>query len=158
MPPVRKLEWTGSSDAGRAHRVLRNADCKVLPNGIKFLFVDCHQRRPVVRERVDRWPACIRARACDRHPLQLFYQVSDGLIHDDFDLRTPPDWVSCPTCVEWFAREGLQAQDEAFSGHSKPRKIARHSRLATNASTRLAGMEDNLDIDSLKSRPAQGPT
>ena len=40
-PGTWELEWTGAPEAGRAYRMLLNADTEVLRNGGEVLIVNC---------------------------------------------------------------------------------------------------------------------
>ena len=113
-PRIWELEWTGTPDAGRAYRMLKNADTEVLRNGGEVLVVNCPEEQAAVRNRLDRWPEHISSRTGDRYRLQLIYEAEDGLVHDDFDFRTPLHRITCPTCVEGFARKRTKAREDAF--------------------------------------------
>ena len=117
-------------------------------------MVNCTEDQAAVREGLDGWPDSIRSRSVDRYRLQLIHEAEDGLVHDDFDFRTPLHRMTCTTCVERFARERAQTREKAFREHNGPRAIARHTRLVAEAYTRLAEIEENLDLDALKARPA----
>lgn len=77
-------------------------------------------------------------------------------MHDDFDFRTPLGRITCPTCVERFARKRARAREDAFDEYNGPREIARHTRLVAEAYARLAEIEENLDLDQLRRRTAPG--
>ena len=153
-PGTWELEWTGAPDAGRAYRMLRNADAEVLRNGGEVLLIDCPEGQPAVRRQLDGWPESVRSGTGGRYRLQLIYEAEDGLVHGDFDFRTPLHRITCPTCVERFIRERARQREDAFDEHNGPREIARYTRLVAEAWTRLAEIEETLDMDALKSRPA----
>ena len=152
-PGTWELEWTGAPDSGRARRMLRNADSEVLRNGGEVLIVRCPEEQAAVRQQLDGWPESARSRTGGRYRLQLIYEAEDGLIHDDFDFRTPLHRITCPTCVEGFTRERARERENAFDEHNGPREIARYTRLVAEAWTRLAEIEETLDMDDLKGRP-----
>ena len=72
-------------------------------------------------------------------------------------FRTPLHRITCPTCVERFARKRAQTREEAFGEHNGPKAIARHTRLVAEAYTRLAEIEEDLDLDALKDQACVGP-
>ena len=152
-PGTWELKWTGAPDSGRARRMLRNADSEVLRNGGEVLIVSCPEEQAAVRQQLDGWPESVRSRTGGRYRLQLIYEAEDGLIHDDFDFRTPLHRITCPTCVERFTRQRARQREEAFDEHNGPREIARYTRLVAEAWTRLAEIEETLDIDDLNDRP-----
>ena len=153
-PGAWELEWTGAPDSGRARRMLRNADAEVLRNGGEVLIVSCPEEQAAVRQQLDGWPESERSGTGGRYRLQLIYEAKDGLVHDDDDFRTPLDRITCPTCVERFTRERARQREEAFGKGNGPREIARYTRLVAEAWTRLAEIEENLDIDALNSGSA----
>ncbi|MDE2938842.1 MAG: hypothetical protein OXR67_07960 [Chloroflexota bacterium] len=53
-PRTWELEWTGTPDAGRAYRMLKNADTEVLRSGGEVLVVNCPEEQKAVREKLDR--------------------------------------------------------------------------------------------------------
>lgn len=155
-PGTWELEWTGVPDAGRVRRMLNNAETQVLRNGGEVLVVNCPEEQAAVRNRLEKWPEHIRARTGDRYRLQLIYEAEDGLVHDDFDFRTPLHRITCPTCVERFARKRTRAREDAFDEYNGPREIAGHTRLVAEAYIRLAEIEEDLDLDELRRRTARG--
>ena len=80
----------------------------------------------------------------DRYAIELITPAKDGLIHEDDDFRTPLQRVTCPTCVERFAKSRTKRREDAFGKHEGPKEIAKHSRLIAEAYTRLAEIEENL--------------
>lgn len=155
-PGTWELEWTGVPDAGRARRMLNDAETLVLRSGGEVLVVNCPEEQAAVRGWLDKWPEHISSRTGDRYRLQLIYEAEDGLVHDDFDFRTPLRRITCPTCVEGFARKRTQTREGAFNEHNGPKEIARHTRLVAEAYTRLAEIEEDLDLDELRRRTVRG--
>ena len=155
-PETWELEWTGIPDTGRAYRMLNNAETAVLRSGGEVLVVHCPEEQAAVRGWLDKWPEHTNSRTGDRYRLQLIYEAEDGLVHDDFDFRTPLHRITCPTCVERFARKRTQTREDAFDEHNGPKEIAGHTRLVAEAYTRLAEIEENLDLDELRRRTVRG--
>ena len=78
--------------------------------------------------------------------MELITPGDDGFIHDDDDFRTPLERITCPTCVERFAKSRTAHRQDAFGKNEGPKEIAKHSRLIAEAYTRLAEIEENLEI------------
>ena len=135
--------------------MLLNAENTVLRNGGDILIVNCPEDQPAVRENLDKWPEALIAKAGDSYRLQLIHPAEDGLIHDDYDFRTPLDRITCPACVDRIARKRTEKREDSFDEKNGPKEIARYTRLIAEAYTRLAEIEENLVIDGLKNSPVE---
>ena len=78
--------------------------------------------------------------------LDLMVPGEDGFVHEDDDFRTPLARITCPTCVNRIAWSRTKKRDEALGKGNGPKEIARHTRLIAGAYTRLAEIEENLEI------------
>ena len=143
-PGTWELRWTGSPEPPVPYRTLRNAENAVLRNGGERLAVTCPPGPGNLRERLDKYPKPEVTRAGDRYLMELIVTADDGLIHDDDDFRTPLARITCSTCVYRIAERRVKRREEAFGKGSD--EAARHSRLAAEAYTRLAEIEENLNI------------
>ena len=145
-PGTWELEWTGDIEQRHARRVLKAADNAVLRNGGERILITCSADQEVLSAELDKWPPSIVPRTGDRRTMELITQADDGLIHDDDDFRTPLERITCPTCVERFARSRTKRRQDAFGKGQGPKEIAKHSRLIAEAYARLAEIEENLEI------------
>ena len=77
------------------------------------------------------------------------------MVHDDFDFRTPLHRITCPH-LRRAIRQGTCADParRPLANTTGQGAIARHTRLVAEAYTRLAEIEETLDLDALKTRPA----
>ena len=145
-PDTWELEWTGAMEQRHARRMLKAADNAVLQNGGERLVFTCSADQEILRAELDKWPASMVSRTGDRYAIELITPAKDGLIHDDYDFRTPLQRITCPTCVERFAKSRSRRREEAFGKGEGPKEIAKHSQLIAEAYVRLAEIEENLEI------------
>ena len=145
-PNTWELEWTGKIEQPHPRRVIRAAEHAVLRNGGDRLVITCRSDQEDLRAELEKWPPSIVSRDGDRYTLRLIAPADDGLIHEDFDFRTPLQRITCPTCVENIAQFRITRRQKAFGNHEGPKEIAKHSRLVAGAFTRLAEIEDNLNV------------
>ena len=71
--------------------------------------------------------------------------AEDGLIHEDYDFRTPLRRITCTTCVERIAKSRTWRREDAFGKREGPKAIAEHSRQVAEAYARLAEIEEALE-------------
>ena len=141
-----ELEWTGDLEQRHARRMLKAAEKAVLRNGGERILLTCSADQEALSAELDRWPPSIVSRTGDRCTMELITPAEDGLIHDDYDFRTPLERITCPTCVERFAQSRARQRQDAFGKGGGPKEIAKHSRLIAEAYARLAEIEENLEI------------
>ena len=145
-PGAWELEWTGDLEQRHARRMLKAAEKAVLRNGGERILLTCRADQEILSAELDRWPPSIVSKTDDRCTMELITPAKDGLIHDDYDFRTPLERVTCPTCVERFAQRRIRQRQDAFGKGEGPKEIAKHSRLIAEAYARLAEIEENLEI------------
>ena len=145
-PNTWELEWTGKIEQPHPLRVIRAAEHAVLRNGGDRPVVTCRPDQEDLRAELEKWPPSIVSRDGDRYTLLLITPADDGLIHEDFDFRTPLQRITCPTCVENISQFRITRRQKAFGNHEGPKEIAKHSRRVAEAYTRLAEIEDNLNV------------
>lgn len=131
---------------GDHRRILKAAEHAILRAGGDRLVVTCPADRKGLREQLQRRPPSIVAKTSDRYTIQLIAPAADGLIHDDFDFRTPLGKITCPTCVERIAESRTRARREAFTTRATPQQISALTHLIAEAYTRLAQIEEALHI------------
>ena len=152
-PGTWELEWTGDIEQRHARRMLKAAENAVLRNGGERILLTCSTDQEILSAELDKWPPSIISRSGDRCTMELITPGDDGFIHDDDDFRTPLERITCPTCVERFARSRTAHRQDAFGKHEGPKEIAKHSRLIAEAYTRLAEIEENLEIGGAEPVP-----
>ena len=145
-PATWELQWSGHLDPGYARRMLKAAETIVLRNGGDRMALICGADQDALRADLQRWPTALAPREGERYTLQLVAPADDGLVHDDDDFRTPLQKITCPTCVERFARSRIRRREEAMGTTPGPREIAKYSRLIAEAYTRLAEIEETLVV------------
>ena len=131
---------------GDDRRILKAAEHAVLRAGSDRLVVTCPADQKGLREQLQRQPQSIVAKTDDRYTIPLIVPTADGLIHDDFDFRTPLGKTTCPTCVERIAESRTRARREAFTTRATPQQISALTHLIAEAYTRLAQIEEALHI------------
>ena len=146
-PGTWELEWTGDIEQRHARRMLKAAENAVLQNGGERILLTCSADQEILSAELDKRPPSMISRSGDSCTMKLITPGDDGFIHDDNDFRTPLERVTCPTCVERFARSRTAHRQDAFGKNEGPKEIAKHSRLIAEAYTRLAEIEENLEID-----------
>ena len=99
-----------------------------------------------MRAKLDSLPESAVSRTGDRYRMELAAPGPDGFIHDDDDFRTPLHRITCPTCVERIAERRTKERRRAFGRGNSPREIASDTRLAAQAHTRLAEIEENPQV------------
>ena len=144
-PGTWELEWTGDIEQRHARRMLKAAENAVLRNGGERILLTCSADQEILSAELDKRPPSIVSRSGDRCAMELITPGDDGFIHDDDDFRTPLERITCPTCVERFARSRTTHRQDAFGKQEGPKEIAKHSRLIAEAYTRLAEIEENLE-------------
>ena len=154
-PGAWELEWTGNIEQRHARGMLKAAENAVLQNGGERIILTCSADQEILSAELDKRPPSIVSRSGDRCTMELITPGDDGFIHDDDDFRTPLERVTCPTCVERFARSRIRQRQDAFGKHEGPKGIAKHSRLIAEAYTRLAEIEENLEIPSPETVPGR---
>ena len=132
--------------AGDHRRILKAAEHTVLPAGGDRLIVTCPPEQHHLQQQLERWPAPTISRAGDRYAIKIIAPAADGLIHDGFDFRTPLGKITCPTCVERIAESRTRARQEAFKTKATPQQIFALTHLIAEAYTRLAQIEEDLQI------------
>ena len=145
-PGTWELEWTGDIEQRHAHRMLKAAEKAVLQNGGERILLTCSADQEILSAELDKWPPSVVSRSGDRCTMELMAPGDDGFIHDDDDFRTPLERITCPTCVERFAKSRTSHRQDAFGKNEGPKEIAKHTRLIAEAYTRLAEIEENLKI------------
>ena len=118
----------------------------MLRNGGDRLVGTCRPDQADLRAELEKWPPSIVSRDGDRYTLLPITPADDGLIHEDLDFRTPLQRITCPTCVENISQFRITRRQKAFGNNEGPKEIAKHSRLVAEAYTRLAEIEDNLNV------------
>ena len=146
-PGTWELEWTGDIEQRHARRMLKAAENAVLQNGGERILLTCSADQEILSAELDKRPPSMISRSGDSCTMKLITPGDDGFIHDDNDFRTPLERVTCPTCVERFAKSRTAHRQDAFGKNEGPKEIAKHSRLIAEAYTRLAEIEENLEID-----------
>lgn len=150
-PTIWELQWRGTPGPRTSYRMLHTAEAAVLRNEGETLLINCPQDQEAVREQLDKWPKSIMSNTGDAYRLELIHVAEDGLVHDDFDFRTPLRRITCPTCVERIAESRARARDYAFGEEGNgPREIAKHTRAVAEAYNRLAEIEETLNLEDLK--------
>ena len=144
-PGAWELEWTGSIEQRHAPRMLKAAENAVLRSGGERIVLTCSADEEILSAELKKWPPSIVARTGDRYAMELVTPAEDGLIHDDHDFRTPLERITCPTCVDRFARSRTKRREDAFGKREGPKEIAKHTRLVAEAYARLAEIEENLE-------------
>ena len=145
-PGAWELEWTGDLEQKHARRMLKAAENAVLRNSGERILLACSADQEVLSAELDRRPPSIVSRTGNRRTMELITPAKDGLIHDDYDFRTSLERITCPTCVERFAQSRIRRRQDAFGKEEGPKEIAKHTRLIAEAYTRLAEIEENLEI------------
>ena len=145
-PGTWELEWTGDIEQRHARRMLKAAENAVLRNGGERILLTCSVDQEILSAELNKRPTSIVSRAGDRCAMELITPGDDGCSPDDDDFRTPLERVTCPTCVERFARSRTAHRQDAFGKHEGPKEIAKHSRMIAEAYSRLAEIEENLEI------------
>ena len=141
-----KLEWTGDMGPRHARRMMHAAENIVLRNGGERIVLTCRAGQEALRAELDSWPPSTISNTGDRYQLDLMVPGEDGFVHEDDDFRTPLARITCPTCVNRIAWSRTKKRDEALGKGNGPKEIARHTRLIAGAYTRLAEIEENLEI------------
>ena len=145
-----RLEWTEKLNHPQARRILKNAETEVLRAGGETLVFTCSTDDTAVRDQIKGWASRNLEQDGNIYRLKLICPAEDGLIHEDFDDRTPLDRITCPTCVERLAKKRAEAREGAFSDRNGPREIAVYTQRVAEAWLRLAEIENQLDIGALK--------
>ena len=145
-PGAWELEWTGAPEEPRALRILRNAETAALKNGGERVLIACSGEQAAMRAQLDSLPESTVSRTGDRYRMELMVPGPDGFIHDDDDFRTPLHRITCTTCVRRIAEDRTEKRQQAFGRGNSPREIASHTRLVAQAYTRLAEIEENLQV------------
>ena len=146
-PGTWKLEWTGDIEQRHARRMLKAAENAVLQNGGERILLTCSADQEILSAELDKRPPSMISRSGDSCTMKLITPGDDGFIHDDDDFRTPLERITCPTCVERFAKSRTAHRQDAFGKNEGPKEIAKHSRLIAEAYARLAEIEENLEIE-----------
>ena len=144
-PNTWELEFPRTA-VGNRHRVLKAAEHAVLRAGGDRLVVTCPPEREDLREQLESWPTATLSEDGDQYIIELIAPAADGLIHEDFDLRTPLSRITCPTCVERIAESRTRARREAFRTKATPQQISALTHLIAEAYTRLAQIEESLRL------------
>ena len=140
-PSTWELDYPNAGNSGHL-RILKAAEHAVLRAGGDRLVVTCLPEQEKLREQLERWPTPTVSKAGDQFTIQLIAPAADGLIHDDFDFRTPLGRITCPTCVERIAESRTRARREAFRTKATPQQISALTHLIAEAYTRLAQIEE----------------
>ena len=89
VPPCTwELDHPNAAD-GDHRRILKAAEHAVLRVGGDRLAVTCAPEQEELHDQLERWSASRISKADDRYTIELVAPAADGLIHDDFDFRTP---------------------------------------------------------------------
>ena len=127
-------------------RILKAAEHAVLRACGDRLAVIYPAEQKGLREQLQRRTQSIVAKTGDRYTIQLIPPATDGLLHDDFDFRTPLGKITCPTSVERVAESRTKARREAFKTRATPQQTAPLSHLVAEAYTRLGQLEASLNV------------
>ena len=144
-PSTWELDHTNTAD-GDHRRILTAAEHAVLPAGGDHLVIVRPAEQQDLRDQLERWPASMISQAGDRYTIQLIPPAADGLLHDDFDFRTPRGKITCPTSVERVAEGRTKARREAFKTKATPQQSSPLSHLVAEAYTRLDQLEASLNV------------
>ncbi len=133
--------------------MLKAAETAILQNCGEHMRFTRTAAQQALQQDLDRWPKNLVTKESDRYTLPLIWAAEDGFVHEDFDYRTPLRKITCPTCVDNVAKKRTRAREDAFGKSQGPKEIAQHSRLIAEAYTRLAEIEENLQLGQEKQRP-----
>ena len=144
-PATWELEWTGVAEGQHARRILKTAENIVLQNGGERIVLTCGAEQEAMVAELGRRREPTVSREGARFAIQLIAPAEDGLIHEDYDFRTPLRRITCPTCVERIAKSRTRRREDAFGKHEGPKAIAEHSGQVAEAYARLAEIEEALE-------------
>ena len=128
-----RLQWTETLNRPQARRMLKNADTEVLRAGGERLVFTCSTEDTAVIDQIKGWASRNLEQDGNVYWLKLICPAEDGLIHEDFDDRTPLDRITCPTCVERLARKRAEAREGAFNDKNGPKEIAAYTQRVAEA-------------------------
>ena len=147
-PDTWKMDWLDDLPLGGTRRLLRDAETFVLQNGGERLIIASQASQENLHQAVLRFPSATISRDDDQYVLQLIIPDADGMVHDDYDFRTPLHRISCPTCVTRIIEGRTKRLKELSNQHPNQservqwvRDISEHSRLIGEAYLRLAQIE-----------------
>ena len=144
-PSTWEIDYPNLAD-GDHRRILETGEHAVLRAGGDCLLVTCAPEQEELHDQLERWPASMISKAEDRYTIELVAPAADGLIHDDFDFRTPLGKITCPTCVERIAESWTRVRREAFKTKATPQQISALTHLIAEAYTRLGQLEASLNV------------
>lgn len=141
-----EMTWVGPMDERYCRRALRAAEGTVLKNNGERIVLSCTTDAHALRNRLMQYPSSMLTIDGDTCTIGVIFPADDGLIHDDYDDRTPLPRITCPTCAERMAETRSSLRQQAISKNLGPQEIAKHTRRVAEAYTRLAEIEETLEI------------
>ena len=140
-----EMSWVGPMGERHYRRALRAAEDTVLKNNGERIVLTCPPDEHALRNWLMQYPSSMLAIDDDTYTIEVICPAEDGLIHDDYDDRTPLPRITCQTCAERIAETRNRRRQEAFSKNLGPKEISKLTQRVAEAYTRLAEIEETLE-------------